>query len=56
MVVVAVVIVAVEKAKFTPSVRSAERSPPPKRPAPAVIVRVEYTAVMPKEKAAVLGL
>ena len=55
LVVVALVMVAVENAKFTQSVLSAERSPPPKRPEPALIVRDDETALMPSENVAVFA-
>ena len=52
-VVVAVVMVAVEKERFTYKVRSAERSPPPKRPFPALMVREDETMVNPNESVGV---
>ena len=53
LVVVAVVIVAVVKRKFTERVLSADKSPPPIRPAPAEIVLDDETAEIPSEKAPV---
>jgi hypothetical protein len=50
LVVVAVVIVAVATEAFHQRVRSEERSPPPTRLLPAVIVLDDETALIPREK------